>query len=800
MPFSELVLNWRRLEVVLLFPITATFFPVPVLSLPRDVGDGPERPFCEPEVSLQLRISTTGLPLVGNTLKFDALSSKIVIREPAPDAPASCDVRYLSLAAFGNTAWTIVDQPGNTALADVTSLSATLPIDRAGLYRILFEACPDGCDVPVGASRSMRVAGVSRSIHIDAVDEIAVQPETEPVLPDLPATESGTFPGSESKCQAASSVINPAWVTVDPWHGADDYQLLEGFVSQSHISRKDSPLNHDSQDAIFKVIPDPPYRFLKTEDDSRIEVEWERDHFPENFRPTQGDRVSVVGYWIHDCSHGRKTEIHPPVMVAVHRPRAVEIPVAAGLGENIRVPGIVTHIWVNRDAGEVTRNCSLTGLHQPNGGAGFDFGPHACLPQTEGFDRNPINAVYEFSIYLPEDPRAVLAKIAPDANPPEVPIHTEVVAFYGDQSAFLDVTVDPETKRFIRVRLDLSEYSGRSFAARIDSAWALPSPDNWDLRKWRVSVDAVDVTNDGDFGGRGEWRLWFNTLSTDQEWTPILHRSLGEGRKTFGGIPFQTGHPNPARSLGSDLLLFPGQRIWVHSGGFEDDALWSDSTGQVNMLKPQTTSPYREKSRCKDSGQSNCAAYTLEYAINDLGPFGSAELTQRGRELFDAFTIRLSPTVDVGRYTRLFRTYHHPNELILTEENPTVRLSETGLLRTQGVEPISIGDIGAEEFTDAINELAERGPERLNEFLGELRDEVLQMADQSDDDDLGISLASLKNNLPPVLWKKHFADLQDTTGDTNKPGEFARYWLIVIVFVLLVLAIGFVRRKARRMN
>jgi hypothetical protein len=81
------------------------------------------------------------------------------------------------------------------------------------------------------------------------------------------------------------------------------------------------------------VFPDSPYRRLVA---TRIEwgggfsnalgVEWEINSYPEFFWPTPGDRVSVWGYWIHDCGHEGYTEIHPPVGAAVHRTSPVRIP------------------------------------------------------------------------------------------------------------------------------------------------------------------------------------------------------------------------------------------------------------------------------------------------------------------------------------------------------------------------------------------------------------------------------------------------------------------------------------------
>lgn len=784
---------------LLLVLLLGLLFPIGSPSLPRDLGDGPEPAFCEPEASLQVGLSSRGLPLVGSEVRLSALTSKIIVREPEPDKPANCRVRLLSLAAFGDSRWSIVSQPGSSALEDVSILGATLPLDREGRYRVRFNACPDGCDAPLTGGGSLRVASDSGIIDIEAKDGIPVQPETEPVLPaGLAVTEPSSFPDAGGKCQAASSVINPAWVTRERWQGADQYQLLEGFVAKSHISRKDSHLNHDSQDFNILVRPDPPYEFLRTAGSSNLEVEWERDHFPESFRPTRGDRVSVVGYWIHDCSHDNRTEIHPPVMTAVHRPRAVEIPENRGFGSNIRVPGIVTHIWVSRDAGETTRNCSLTGLHQPNGGAGFDLGPHACLPQTAGFDANPIDRVYEFNIYLPRDPREVLAGVAPEVSPPPVEIYTEAFELGGDGGAVLQLQVD-ETGSFVRAQLDLSEYRGRSYAARVHSAWVVPSADNWDLHRWRVQVDAVDVHADGDRGHDGEWHLWVNTNSIDQEWTMVLDQDLDDGRETFDDRPFSTTNANPARTLGADLQLFPRQLIWVHSSGFEDDALWSDNTGHVYDLKPQREERYSPKSRCKPSvlPPSGCGSYTLEYRVMDRGPFGPARLTAKGQALFDAFTIRLPQAPGARAYPSVaLRDYNHPSQVVVAADAPEVRLSEASFFASQGAEPQSISDISAGEWRASIRELQQRGPERLDQFLGELREELSGMFARSGREDLQESFAVLQDHLPPSLWETHF---QDLAAEIREPPEQPLLSVLnLLLLALLLLAVLVLLRLLRR--
>jgi hypothetical protein len=82
----------------------------------------------------------------------------------------------------------------------------------------------------------------------------------------------------------------------------------------------------------------------------------------------EGDRVSLFGFWILDCGHPPfYSEIHPVVGWGVHRQRPVRIPddaaftfdletstVTARAGSNLHVPGIVTDLWFNADAGGAT--------------------------------------------------------------------------------------------------------------------------------------------------------------------------------------------------------------------------------------------------------------------------------------------------------------------------------------------------------------------------------------------------------------------------------------------------------------
>ena len=236
----------------------------------------------------------------------------------------------------------------------------------------------------------MDIPPQTASVAIIVVDQMPVPPSTQPVLtptaltpPSLGEmeTENAFHQESERKCGFPgflAEMQSPQLVPLHPWSDASSYVLLEGRVWKSTMAGKDNELNHssyDGHDIGVHVEPDPKYRRLKVPDVANrgvfdMEVEWESKIFPPEMRPVANDRVSVFGFLTYDCHHtddvlGILTEIHPPVLTAVHRARPIEIPDGWGsLGSDILVPGIVTDIWASTRAGEMTSNCSTTGLHQ----------------------------------------------------------------------------------------------------------------------------------------------------------------------------------------------------------------------------------------------------------------------------------------------------------------------------------------------------------------------------------------------------------------------------------------------------
>ena len=199
-----------------------------------------------------------------------------------------------------------------------------------------------------------------------------VPPSTKPVLtptaltPPSPGeveTETAFHQERDRKCGfpgALASAQTPQLVPVRRFVGAFDYRLLEGRIRKTNIAWNDNELNHYSHDIGMHVEVDPQHLLLKVEENEDMEIEWESNYLPGAMRPSAGDRISAFGFHTYDCHHSPiATEIHPPVLTAVHRSRAVRIPDGWAppggdpLGSNIWVPGIITDIWANARAGEI---------------------------------------------------------------------------------------------------------------------------------------------------------------------------------------------------------------------------------------------------------------------------------------------------------------------------------------------------------------------------------------------------------------------------------------------------------------
>jgi hypothetical protein len=586
---------------------------------------------------LQANLMIVGIPVAGSQVQVNATNAKLAGTKAT--ATRICDPLLFPLTRFR---WDVAEAPpGQSAsILEGNTLSPRVALGGAGAYRIRLTACPEKCRL-TRDGRSKSVGPFTAIVTIDAVSEVHVPPETEPppqeLLPLLrpqPPLPSFSYSRRKSICNGGGGIKDPQWATAQGFRGAGDYRLLEGPVSWSKVADLDNPLNHDSQDFEWKTKPDPPYYGLPHPDPAaEMKVEWETGRYPRLFQPTPGDRTSTFGFWIFDCGHDPfKAEIHPPVGVATERPRPVHIPPSFrpagfpnGFGSNVHVPGIVTDIWFNRRSGELTRNCSSTGLHWPaNGGA-----PGQCIREP-----HPLNRTFTFNVYLPRNPLHRARELG--LNPPPVPlfIGTEKLSQGGGGAEPVTAVRERDGVTWLEVTLDLSTLRANedTYARRISAAWAYPAPDNWGASRWRVLLKDMKIYDDSEPGfDDGDWRVFFNTNNRDQEWSKIIDCDGCVDDGDTRALNLRTGTP----ALGPHPVLFPGQPIFVHTVGYDDEVA-ADDLGTVFDRAPQLRGNY-------STIAGGAATYRLNYEVRPAGSVGPAALTPEAGALSRAYTGRPDP-------------------------------------------------------------------------------------------------------------------------------------------------------------
>jgi hypothetical protein len=785
---------------------TASVQHAPALSISQsDILEGPLEilvPPCEAGARLIGSISRQGLELVGAESTLDAGLLKIVLTIPdlGGDPLASrCDTSYLPVSSQFD--WELLERPtgSSAALQATDTLTPRLRPDRAGDYQVRFTVCAEGsCDVLISANQVLVVPEFSQTVAITALSQLALPPQTEPFVPPLEATSPTRFLDIDNRCGPAPEVLSAPWRMAREWRGPAHYDLLEGLVTEARVAGRDNKFNHDSQDWNIFVDPYPPFRYLLPAlplTQNQMEVEWERNHYPIRFRPTRGDRTSMLGYWIHDCDHGAKTEIHPPVMTVAHRARPIRLPESQGMGSNVYIAGIVSDIWINSNAGEITRHCDGFGLQQlrtlpptplPNGSVS------SCLPQTEGFSSNPIKRRFDFRVYLPKNPKNVMAEAGREA--PDLNIYLRVLNPRGDggPNPVIIARRQDDANAFLDVSINLTNFSGSNYSRQIETGWVYPAPDNWGLSRWKLRFHSMDVHNDmdGRFRGDGDWRFWANTNNRVQEWTKIFDcDGCVHGLEDFGGVPWETGTGNSNRSLGPDLLLFPGQRIIFHTSGYEEDGVRSQGVGHVTRLHDQADAVYFAK--------ANTHAYTLKYEIAGSGAVGNADLTPAAQAIYDAFTLSGDgPLVlDLPDDLLVKRDWRHPDDLRVGVGEEAIRLADTNLFHTQSAEPSSLHDISSEDFVRQIAAARETNPDAITTMMGKLREEIVRQVHDGDPLDARADLKILKDVIPDDLWREHLDDFgldDDSANDGNVPW----WWVLVAILVTALVSLWLARRFA----
>ncbi len=783
---------------------------LPVFSFPAtaepidDHGIPPDPPYCSaPEMAVTVHLNVNGLPLLGQTVVVDGSNAKIADSE---DSCATTDYHSLPPGSFS---WSLVSRPAGSVetLSGTGPLTRTLKLDVAGSYVVRFSACNTvSCDIPwtdyqTGHTGVAHVPAFTQDLTITSINQYVLRPETDPILPPSAqaAVPPTNFPDVSTKCAGGGGVIDPQWVTVEPWNGPQDYKLVEGRTVRSRVSTKDNFLNHDSQDQNFSIEVDPQYWSLissapEFSEPYRLGVEWERDSFPEAFWPALGDRVSVFGYWIHDCGHPPfYTEIHPPVGIATQRRLPVHIPsTPTDFGDNVYVPGIITDIWFNRNSGETTDNCSRTGLHQP--GAGNFPEPvfsSKCIPTPFTGGPSPINRVYTFNIYLPRGPHVLMTELGYPIPPPDLYINLSASPYGqgtgGPQPVI--TRVEEGNLTYLQVRIDLSGFTGDRYARRIEAAWVYPSADNWGLKRYKFTIDGLDVRDDGDYHwtrGNGDWRWWVSLNNTYPGWTKVIecdapwphdNGCVGHGWYDFGGRPWQTDAPTSDRNLGSDLLIWPNQYVWLHASGYEQDEITQDDTGVINAPfypAPAANTVLTSRNVCTPPPTSlyeqywgvACTDYTMHYGISE-GTAMVAQLSGYGQYLAARYTITSGQhptctTIGSGICVlspKLLAAALHPQDFTMLPGSASLAMTDTILFKPQSHERFAMTDISIADMNAVIAAHRKTDPAALDATMKDWRKHIDAFLAGPLPGDARAHLPRLRDNIPSDLWQTYFGDI-----------------------------------------
>ncbi len=720
-------------------------------QLPKQ-NDGDPGSFCMESTGVETALKTTGAYLPGATIGIRADPLRMWAKTPIAPGSKLCRATAREVPR-GNWSWQIIERPANSTsqLAGTSETTVTLLLDRPGVYRIRFSACAFGCEIAVPSYGTVSIDGGFAEIVVRVL--AIFPPDKFPAVPAYDPLDRTTWPFKPTNpstisthCAWDEDLFSSTWYTVLPWSGANDYKLLEGKVVESSVSSSDSFLNHDSNDWDIGVVPHPWSRWLMGLGQTDLAVEWERAFLPERMRPTEGDWVSAIGYWIYDCDHGKKTEIHPPVLLATQRPRAIALPTSAGAGSNVYVPGIVTDIWVNRKAGDITGACANTGLDQQTDPTKpVLFNPQGvplprCLPNSEGFSTNPINRIFTFNIYLPRSPQAIMAAVGKTAPP--VRLFTEGCVAPG--SLGLQPVCELTTAggvSYLKVTIDLTNYNQQTYSGRIIAGWAHAAPDNWGARRWDVRVTSLDISDDGDTWSDGDWRFWVNTNNGESEWAKLFDcANCAHGNDTFDGKPWTTNAPTSDRRLGPSIVLFPNQLIWLATRGFESER-FDDSIASLSLSFVQV--PVSNGQAIADDGTGK---YTMHYQVLPGREIGPAQISSTARARYNAYFLTDN---------ELPGATHGPLDGVFNAGFGRSKRSPFSNVKNDSEAALSIMGMSVPQLRQMTARAMRENPAKVNAFFKNLK-RILQRAEGLDSKAQAYEfLQRIKPAIPPALWKKH---------------------------------------------
>jgi len=735
------------MRLVLLTAIVIFAAAASALAQIPNKNDGDTNANCRVSSGVETGLKTSGPYVPGAVITIRPDPLQMSADTPVSGFPRVCKSTVADVPQ-GNWFWQIIERPANsTSQLTGGGNAVNLLLDRPGVYKIRFVACAFGCEISVPNYGKVPIEKGSAEIVVRAF--AILPPDKYPVVPvynPLDPTTEDFKPTDRSAittyCQTGEDLFRPTWYTVLPWSGANDYKLLDGKVVSSVVSSSDSFLNHHSNDWDMGVEPHPRSRWLMGPGQNEIGVEWERQYFPERVRPTEGDWISAIGYWIYDCDHEKKTEIHPPVLLATQRARAIKLPESAGAGSDIYVPGIVTDIWVNARAGDITGACARTGLHDAASNPILD----RCLPDSGENSPNPIKRVYNFNIYLPRSPKAVMAAIGQTA--PSVPLSLEGCNDAGKPVCEI-ATAGGVT--YLKVTIDLTNHQGETWEGRITAGWAHAAPDNWEAKSWDVRVTSLDVNDDGDTWSDGDWRFWINTNNGDSEWTKIFDcDGCVHGKETFDNIPWSTNTTD--NRLGPSIVLFPNQHIRLATRGFESER-FDDSIASLSLSLNQW-----EVTNGSAVANNGTGKYTMYYQVLPGPELKPAQLSPAALTRYKAYLLN-----DNG----LLGGTHGPLEGVFdagfgrSTQSPLLEVKDNSEAKR------SVMGMGVPELRSMIKRL-KHDKRNLNAFFTDLK-RVLQRPQGTDSKAHACEfLTSLKLAIPGSLWRKQGLDALVCVVDKTK--------------------------------
>ena len=465
-------------------------------------------------------------------------------------------------------------------------------------------------------------------------------------------------PGSTDQRLSRATTAGPAPVSPLPSgtqsirsKDRDDYELLEGEVRKSRVSREDAPLNHDSQDFNFHVRPDPGSARLLFAgvDETTVEVEWETG-ISESLSPdTGGPRVRVRRLDLrlrsqrqdrnHPAHRHRRPPAAPHLRSVEHELRRIR---RSGCRfRRLRSGRHQRHLFQVRMA---DRLHGLLRGHRAQERR-TRAGPESAGAARRGLYAGPsLDGVFEFNIYLPRNPRVTMAQ-AGFAVPP-VPLYISVstppnaLTEGPGSSERVDVDrVDTEDGiTYLRVRVDLQGYRGAATNAGLSPAGSSRRRTTGDSPDGVCCLNRLNITNDGD--GFGTWGRRLASLGQHEqrvERVAFIRTAPGMGAHSQPGRPRRRGfrriavdnRTRCARSLGPELLRYPpsgplpGPRdygILFHTTGYEADGVVDDDAGTISVKVAAQARAYEWRNTCTISGAtgSRCDRRLVVFRLRPL--------------------------------------------------------------------------------------------------------------------------------------------------------------------------------------